>query len=332
MKAMTCNGYGPADRVFELKTIPKPIPKANEVLIKILATVVTSGDCKLRGFRGIPPSFWLPSRLMFGLRSPRQPIWGLLFSGEIEQIGKDVKLFKEGDQVYGSTEFGFGTYAQYKCLPETACISKKPENLSHEETVSIPFGLETAIHFLRKANIEKGQKVLIYGASGAVGTAAVQLAKHYGAEVTGVCSTTNMEMVKSLGADYVIDYTKEDFTENGVRYDIIFETVGKKSYSSCKYSLQSNGYFLMAVFAMYEICQMLWRKVVGGPKVICSVAGAVLEYYDLMRELAESGKVVPVIDRCYSLEEIPQAHIYVEGGHKKGNVVIKVDHEQKDEE
>lgn len=328
MKAMVCNGYGPPEDVFRLKMIEKPVPKDNEVLIKILATTATSGDCKLRGFHSIPTAFWLPSRLMVGLTKPRQPIWGLMFSGIIEKVGDKVKLFKEGEEVYGSTEFAFGAYAQYKCLPENSVIVKKPTNLSFEESVAITFGVETAEHFLKLGKIEKGQKVLIYGASGSVGTASVQLAKHYGADVTGVCSEKNFELVKSLGAEKVIDYTKEDFRTNGEKYDIIFDTIGKTSFSSCRNSLTSNGHYLLAVYALKELFQMLWRKMVGGQKMICSVSGATIEKYEYIKKLAESGAIEPVIDCYFNLEEMAQAHKYVEEGHKKGNVIIRVNHDE----
>ncbi|CAD5126729.1 DgyrCDS14785 [Dimorphilus gyrociliatus] len=238
MKAMICNGYGDAKDVFELKTIAKPIPKDNEILVKIHATMATSGDC---------------------LFKPKNPIWGLCFAGEIEKIGKNVELFKEGDQVFGSPESAFGMYAQYICLPETGCVVEKPKNLSYTESVAILFGTETAIQFLEGAKIGKDQKVLVYGASGSVGIATVQMAKYYGTVVTGVCSTTNLEMVKSNGADYIIDYTKNDFRGNGKKYDIIFDTVGKLSYSSCKDSLNPTGFYLMALFSLTGVLHQLWR-------------------------------------------------------------------------
>ncbi|CAD5126431.1 unnamed protein product [Dimorphilus gyrociliatus] len=328
MKAMICNGYGAAKDVFELKTVSKPVPRDNEILVKIHATMTTSGDCKLRGYKEIPASLWLPARLSLGLFRPKNPIWGLCFAGEVETVGKKVELFKKGDQVFGSPESAFGAYAQFICLPETGCIVQKPKNLSYKESVSILFGTETAIQFLERAKIQRGQKVLVYGASGSVGVATVQMAKYYGATVTGVCSTKNLEMVKSMGADYVIDYTKKNFRGNGEKYDIIFDTVGKLSYSSCKNSLNPTGYYLMALFSLTGILHQLWRSIIGGPNIICRICGAEIDVFHKLRELAESGEITPVIDRTYSLQEIADAHIYVETGRKKGNVVIEVNHDE----
>ena len=312
MKAIVCTKYGPPE-VLQLKEVEKPVPRKNEVCIKIFATAVTASDCIVRGFK-LPR--WSPLGLMMGLAlgftKPRQPILGMVLAGEIESIGKDVKRFKKGDQVYGMTGLGFATYAEYKCMSEKEGLVKKPSNVSYEEAAAVAYGGIIAGHFIKKGNIQSRQKVLIYGASGANGTTAVQLAKHYGAEVTGVCSTTNLELVKSLGADTVIDYTKEDLISRGERYDLIFDAVGRKKSSKlksqCKKVLTKNGKY-MSVDR-------------GSPK-------SLTEYLDLLNELMEAGHFKAVIDRSYPLEQIVEAHRYVDEGHKKGNVVITVEHNNK---
>ena len=310
MKAIIYEKYG-SPEVLQLKEIEKPIPKDDQVLVKIHATTVTAGDIRMRGFK-VPAHFWLPARFALGLTGPKRKTLGMEISGLIEAVGKNVTKYKVGDEVFAETDFG-GGYAEYICLPEmpenkslktVIRIAKKPVNLTFEEAAAIPVGGITALIFMRKANIQKGQKILIYGASGSVGTYAVQLAKYYGAEVTGVCSTTNMDLVKSLGADKVIDYTREDFTKNSQTYDVIFDAVGKISRSLVKGSLEKNGVFLST-----------WQslKVESGD-------------LDVLKGLVESGKLKPVIDRRYPLEQIVEAHRYVEAGHKKGNVVITVYH------
>jgi NADPH:quinone reductase-like Zn-dependent oxidoreductase len=324
MKAIVQTKYGPPD-VLQLKEVEKPVPKENEVLIKIHATTVTAVDCTFR--QGSP----FIGRFFAGLTKPKNPIPGTEFAGEIEAIGKDVELFKEGDQVYG-TSTGNGAHSQYMCLPEEgATLAIKPANMTYEEAAVID-GALTALPFLRdKANIQSGQTILINGASGSVGTAAVQLARYFGAEVTGVCSTSNLELVKSLGADKVIDYTQEDFTQSGQTYDVIFDTVGKTSFSRSRSSLKQTGIFLEAALTPAILPQMLWTSMVGTKKAMIAFTGLMpaserTENLIFLKELIEAGEIIAVIDRRYPLEQIAEAHRYVETGHKKGNVVITVEH------
>ena len=328
MKAMVHTKYGPPDEL-QLKEVEKPLPRDNEVLIKIHATTVTSTDCNARNFTFVPWVFQLPARLfIFGLFRPRINILGFDLAGEIETVGKDVKRFREGDQVFGTPGIAFGAHAQYACVPEEGVLTIKPSSISWEQAASVSLAGSTALFFIRdKGNIQAGQKILIYGASGAIGTFAVQLARYFGAEVTGVCSTTNLEMVKSLGADNVIDYTKEDFTENGETYDCIFDVVGKASFSQCKRSLTPNGIYLACLIGLTELVQIVWTSVTGGKRVLGGMAPERAEDLNLLKELIEAGKFKPVIDRCYPLEQTAEAFRYVEQGHKKGNVVITVSHD-----
>ena len=328
MKAMIYTEYGSPD-VLQLKEIEKPVPKDNEILIRIHATPVNYGDTLARNFSAISPRkfnmpflFWLPARIVFGFSKPKINILGSELAGEIEAIGKDVKRFKKGDQVFGYRGQNMGANTEYLCMPEDGLVAIKPANMTYEEAATVPYGALTALNLLRKVNIQRGQKVLINGASGGIGSAAVQLAKYFGAEVTGVCSTPRLEFVKSLGADKVIDYTKEDFTQNGETYDLIFDILGRSSFSRCKSSLNKNGRYLLASFKMKQLFQMLWTSMIGSRKVICAMSGEKLEDLLLIKELVEAGKIKSVIDRRYPLEQAAEAHRYIEQGRKKGNVVI----------
>jgi NADPH:quinone reductase-like Zn-dependent oxidoreductase len=319
MKAIVYTEYGSPD-VLHLQEVAKPTPKDNEVLIKIIATTVTSGDCRVR--KADPFAI----RFFNGLTKPKKiTILGNELAGEIEEVGKNVKLFRKGDQVFGQAGMNLGANAEYICLSEDAALVIKPANISYEEAATIPFGGNTALHFLKKGNIRSGQKILIYGASGSLGTAAIQIAKYFGAEVTGVCSAKNLELVKSLGADNTIDYTNEDFTQRGQTYDIIFDTIGKSPFSGCLKSLKKNGIYLRAVhMAFSSIVRGLWTSMTTSRKVIGGVATELKGNLIFLKELIEAGKLKPVIDRQYSLEQIVEAHRYVDKGHKKGNVTITV--------
>jgi NADPH:quinone reductase-like Zn-dependent oxidoreductase len=325
MKAIIQTKYGSPD-VLQLKEVAKPTPKEHEILVRIAATTASAADNAL--LKGP----YLGRLFGTGLTRPKNPIPGTLLAGKIAAVGKEVKRFKEGDQIFGASDLGFGCYAEYICLPEDGALTTIPTNMTYEEAAAFFDGAITALPFLReKGNIQKGQKVLINGASGSIGTAAVQLAKYFGAEVTGVCSTTNVEMVKSLGADKVIDYTKEDFTGSGQTYDIIFDTVGKSSYSRSKESLTKEGIYLSTVYGLGIILQMLRTSMMDSKKAILMLAGTrsssqKTEDLLFLKELVEAGKMKAVIDRRYPLEQTAEAHNYVASGHKKGNVVITMGH------
>ena len=305
MKAVVCTRYGPPE-VLQVKELATPVPRKNEVRIRISATAVTSSDCYLRGLR-LSPAYRIMARLTIGWNAPRQPVLGLVLSGEIDSLGPDAKSFEVGDRVFGFNRHLFGTYAQYACWPEDGLLAPLPANFTDEESAAIPYGGLLALHFLRKADVRAGQSVLVFGASGAVGTSAVQLARHLGAEVTGVCSTANVDLVASLGATTVIDYTSEDFTDRAERYDLIFDAVGKRKSAAplrlCRQALAPGG----ACVSVDD----------GTPKLR-------REDLVLLGELATTGAIRPVIDRTYALDDIVDAHRYVDNGHKRGNVVITV--------
>ncbi|MDX1521895.1 MAG: NAD(P)-dependent alcohol dehydrogenase [Anaerolineae bacterium] len=323
MKAIEYTSYGTPE-VLQLKEVAKPTPKEDEVLVRVYATTVTATEATFR--RGEP----FISRLFTGLTRPKYTRLGEELAGEIEAVGKDVTRFKKGDQVFGTAGPHFGANAEYICIPEDGVLAAKPANMTYEEAAASVDGVLTALPFLRDTgNIQRGQKVLINGASGSVGAAAVQLAKYFGADVTGVCSTANVEMVKSLGADKVIDYTKEDFTKSGETYDIIFDAVGKTSFSRCKSALKPNGIFLEAGITLTVLPQVLWTSMFGGKKAKIAATGLRppnerTKDLRLLKELMEAGQIKPVIDRRYPLEQIAEAHRYVDTGRKKGNVVITV--------
>ncbi len=323
MKAIVWTKYGPPD-VLQLKEVEKPTPKDNEVMIRIYAATVTAGDCEARAFK-LPVLFWLPLRIMFGLIRPRILTLGQELAGEIEAVGKDVERFREGDQVFASTGPGFGAYAEYICLPSKYAVAIKPANMTFEEAATVPIGVD-ALYFLRKGKLQSGEKVLINGAGGSIGTHAVQLAKYFGAEVTGVDSTEKLDMLRSIGADHVIDYTQEDFTRSGKTYDVIFDVVGKSSFSRSVRLLKQNGRFLLANPRLFLMVRGLWTSLTSSKKVITGLASYKTEDLVFLKELIEAGKLKAAIDRRYPLEQTAEAHRYVDKGYKKGNVVITIDH------
>jgi NADPH:quinone reductase-like Zn-dependent oxidoreductase len=332
MKAIVYTEYGSPD-VLRLKEVEKPQPKDSEILVKVFATPVNYGDITARNFANIPPRefnmptpLWFPSLIAFGMRKPKNQILGSELAGEVEAVGNEVTKFKVGDQIFAYTGMKMGANAEYLCIPEDGTVGLKPDNMSYEEAAAVPYGGIMALSLLRKANIQPGQRVLINGASGGIGSLAVQLAKHYEAEVTGVCGAPRLVYVKALGADKAIDYAVEDFTQNGETYDLIFDILGRSSFSRCKGSLTENGIYLLASFKMKQLFQMLRTSIFGKKKVICALASEKQEDLILLKELVEQGKIKTIVDRTYHLEQAAESHKYFERGHKKGHVVIKVEH------
>lgn len=327
MKAIVYNEYG-SPYVLQFKEVAKPAPNDSEVLIKTYATTVTSGDWRVRSL-DMPFGFGLISRLVFGIFKPRKPILGTELAGEVVSVGKDVSKFKVGDQVFAFSGPGMGCHAEYKCMPEDGTVAKKPTNLTYDEAAAMSFGGTTALDFFRRAELQNGDKVLVNGASGGVGTAAVQLAKHFGADVTGVCSTANVKLVRNLGANHVIDYTKEDFIVNGETYDIIVDTVGTAPFSRSKGSLKERGRLLLVLAGLPDILWIPWVSMTSSKKVIAGPAAERAEDLRFLAQLAEAGEFKPVIDRRYPFEQIAEAHSYVDTGRKKGNVVITLNQKNK---
>jgi NADPH:quinone reductase-like Zn-dependent oxidoreductase len=331
MKAAVWTKYGPPE-VLEVREVEKPAPKDNELLIKIYATTVTAGDCEMRR-QDFPFYLALPMRAWTGLLKPKAgSIMGTELAGEVEAVGKDVKRFKAGDQAFGAAGMSLGTNAQYICLSEEGSetgggVAIKPANMSYEEAATVPFGGRDALHFLRLGDLQRGQKILINGAGGSIGTFAIQLAKEFGLEVTAVDSTAKLEMLRAIGADHVVDYTREDFTQNGRVYDAIFDVVGTLSFSRTKGSIKPDGVYLLANPIRGQLLRGTWARLTGGPKVMMQTASGTVEDLHYLRDMVEAGKLKTIIDRTYPLEEIVEAHRYVETGAKQGNVVITVSHE-----
>jgi len=320
MKAVVYHRYGSPD-VLELQEVPKPVPRNHEVLIRTRATTVSSGDWRARSLE-VPAGFRLASRLVFGVRGPRRPILGTELAGEVESTGRGVSRFRVGDQVFALAGFAMGCHAEYRCMPEDGAVALKPPNITYEEAAALSFGGSTALHFFRRAALRRGERVLVNGASGAVGTAAVQLARHFGADVTGVCSTSNVDLVRSIGARDVIDYTRADFTANGETYDVIVDTAGTAPFSRCRRSLNEGGRLLLVLGSLPDMLRAPWVGLTSSKKVIAGPASERPEDLRFLAELARAGVFKPVIGGCYPLERIAEAHALVDGGHKRGNVVV----------
>ena len=323
MMAVICARYGSPD-VLRLSEVKKPAPKDDEVLIRVHATTVARGDCELRMFE-FPLSLQLIGRAAFGFRGPRRKILGQELAGEVESVGSAVKLFRKGDRVFALTGLHLGAYAEYDCLPEKGLISAMPANMSYEEAAAVPVGGLHALHFLSRANLKRGQSHVVIGAGGSIGTFAVQIAKAFGAEVTGVDIGGKLDLVRSLGADYVVDYTTEDFTKSGKTYDIVFDAVGKSSFSGSLRSLREGGLYLLGNPGMSQWVRGRWASLTGGKRVIAGMTRYRAGDLASLTELIEAGKVRSVIDRRYRLDQIVEAHRYVDTGQKTGNVVVTVD-------
>jgi NADPH:quinone reductase-like Zn-dependent oxidoreductase len=320
MKAIVYERYGPPE-VLRVKDVEKPSPKDNEVLIRTLATTVTAADWRVRSLN-VPFGFGLIARLVLGIWKPRQPILGTELAGVIESVGKGVRKFNVGDRVFAFPGVRMGCHAEYKCISEDGALASMPANLTSDEAAALSFGGTTALDFFRRGNLRRGEKVLVNGASGGVGTAAVQLAKHFGAEVTGVCSTVNVELVRSLGADHVIDYTRECFTKSGETYDVIVDTAGTASFSRSKGSLKEGGRLLLVYGKLSDMLRAPWVSLTSSKRIVAGTATACAEDLRLLAKLAQAGEFTPVIDRRYPFEKIADAHRYVDTGRKKGNVII----------
>lgn len=324
MNAVVRTKYGPPE-VLHMVELPKPTPKDKEVLVKIYATTVTSGDCRMRSLN-VPAGFGLIIRLAVGLVRPRQTVLGTEFAGVVEATGSKVMGFKVGDRVFGMSGFSMGAYAQYKCAAENGPLAHIPPNLSFEEAAALPFGGITALDFFRRGGLKAGDKLLVNGASGAVGVAAVQLARYFGADVTAVCSGANADMMRALGAQQVIDYTRQDFTASGEQYDVIMDIVGTAGFARSKNSLRKGGRLLLVIATLGQMVSAAWESA-GGKKVIAGTSTERAEDVRLLAKLAQEGHLKPVIDRQYPIEQMAAAHLYVETGRKRGSVVIKVGHE-----
>lgn len=335
MKAAILTKYGPPE-VFKIREVGKLVPKDNEVLIRVRATSVNFGDLIARNFRAVTPRqfnmtflFWLIAKITFGLKKPNVKILGSEVAGVIEAVGKGVTRFKIGQEIFGYPAQSFGAYAEYMCMPETGMIATKPSNVSFEEAAVAPYGALVALNLLRKARIKKGQNILINGASGSIGAAAVGIAKYYGATVTGVCGTERVKYVEQLGADKVIDYTKHDFTESEEKYDLILDILGKGSYTKCRKVLKREGTLLFASFKFKQLLLMLWTSLWGGKRVICTLSGDNPADLEIIKELIEKGKIKIIIDKVFPLERVAEAHRYMESGGRKSKVAIRVSTEKK---
>ncbi|MBE2269329.1 MAG: NAD(P)-dependent alcohol dehydrogenase [Anaerolinea sp.] len=330
MKAVVYEQYG-APEVLHMADIPKPTPKDNEILVKVRAVTVGFGDLMARDFKHVTPRsfnmifpFWLLSKFSFGLNAPKQRILGAEYAGEVEAVGTAVTRFKVGDAVFGYRGINLGAYVEYLCVPADGLVEFKPANLTYEEAAAIPYGALTALNLLRKVDIKRGNKVLINGASGGIGAAALQLAKHYGAQVTGVAGTARLDLLRALGADKVLDYTRDDFTQAGETYDVIFDILGRSPFGRAKKALKPDGRMLFASFKLKQLVQMLWTARRGGKRVICALSSEKPADLTLIKELVEAGKIKAIIDRCYPFEEAAAAHRHAESGHKRGSIVLSV--------